>query len=128
MLYALLIYADPEPVLRGRDDDDEMSQHFKLAADLRERNAYVASEALGPALRTVRVRDGRPLLTDGPHAETKEMVGGFYIVDCQDLAEAEAIAARIPPSARGAVEVRAVMHVDGWDYGATAARQRHTFS
>src|SRR3954464_1976292 len=61
---------------------------------------------------TVRVRDGERLLTDGPYAETKEQLGGFYMLECKDLDEALAWAARIPEAKTGAVEVRPVMVYD----------------
>jgi hypothetical protein len=86
----------------------------------------VFSEALGgtAAATTVRVRDGKTLVTDGPFAEAKEVMGGFYILDCKDLDEALEYAARIPDAKSSGVEVRPVMHVPDWDYGATASYAR----
>jgi hypothetical protein len=60
------------------------------------------------------------MITDGPFAEAKEVMGGFYILDCKDLDEALEYAARIPDAASSGVEVRPVMHVPDWDYGPTA--------
>jgi len=60
---------------------------------------------------TVRVRDGKTLTTDGPFAETKEQLGGFYILDCKDLDQAIAYAAKIPDAKRGSIEVRPVMEM-----------------
>jgi hypothetical protein len=70
---------------------------------------------------TVRVRDGERLLTDGPYAETKEQLGGFYMLECKDLDEALAWAARIPEAKTGAVEVRPVMVYDEAPAEATEA-------
>jgi hypothetical protein len=61
----------------------------------------------------VRVRDGKRLVTDGPFAETREQLGGFYIVDAKDLDEALSIAERIPPARFGTIEVRPVMEISG---------------
>ena len=65
-----------------------------------------------PSATTVRVRDGERLLTDGPFAETREALGGFYTVECKDLDEAISWAAKIPGAANGSVEVRPVMDYD----------------
>jgi hypothetical protein len=77
---------------------------------LRERGVLVAAEALEPieTATTVRVRNGKLLVTDGPFAETKEQLAGFYLVDAHDLNEAIQIASKIPPAREGSVEVRPV--------------------
>jgi hypothetical protein len=77
---------------------------------LRESGRSIAAEALQPVntAKTVRVRNGKVLLTDGPFAETKEQLAGFYLVDAKDLDEAIQMAAKIPPARVGSVEVRAV--------------------
>ena len=74
----------------------------------------VAAEALQPmdTATTVRVRNGKVLVTDGPFAETKEQLAGFYLVDAHDLNEAIQIASKIPPAREGSVEVRPVARVD----------------
>lgn len=125
MLYIFLLHwneNDP-PV----SPQEEMGAHFAFANEARARGVYVASEAIGgtAGATTVRVRDGKVVVTDGPFAEAKEVTGGFYILDCKDLDEALAYAARIP-SAKVGVEVRPVMHVPGWDYGATAGHARQS--
>jgi hypothetical protein len=61
------------------------------------------------AASTVRVRDGKPILTDGPFAETREQIGGFFMIDANDLAEATSIASRIPSARTGAIEIRPVV-------------------
>ena len=69
---------------------------------------------LAPSAKTVRMKDGKTVFTDGPFAETKEQFGGYHVIECQDLAEALSIAARIPTlPAGGTVEVRCVAHSEG---------------
>ena len=120
MLYMFLLHwneQDP-PV----SPEEGIGAHFAFSKEARSRGAYVTSEAIGGAAvaTTVRVRDGRAMITDGPFSEAKEVMGGFYILDCKDLDEALEYAARIPDAKWAGVEVRPVMHVPGWDYGATA--------
>jgi hypothetical protein len=80
---------------------------------------FVACERLQPtrAARTLRFRDGKMSVTDGPFAETKEQLAGFYLIDAKDFGEAIALAAKIPPARLGCVEVRPV-----WTYGGRDAR------
>jgi len=121
VLYMFLLYADPNVP----PAPNLMEAHFAVAEEARRRNAYVTSEAIGGTgnATTVRVRDGEALVTDGPFAETKEVLGGFYILDCTDLDEALEYAAEIPDSSHGAVEVRPVMHVPDWDYAIPGERR-----
>jgi hypothetical protein len=116
MRYVLLIYADEADWERASEAEKDgiMRGHGRLEADLRERGRFRGCDALLPArsAATVRVRAGRALVTDGPYAETKEQLGGFYIVEARDLDEAVAIAARIPTTASGAVEVRPIQELD----------------
>ena len=116
MRYLLLIYNDE----RGWDDMSEDEQ----AAQLPRWNAYTESlqsagilrggDALQPmaSATTVRVRDGETQLTDGPFAETREQLGGYYMVECDTLDQAIEAAARIPSVDRGSVEVRPIMEFD----------------
>ncbi|MEZ4515437.1 MAG: YciI family protein [Chloroflexota bacterium] len=112
MQYMLLIYADPATYADVTEEQmqAEMARYFALGPEMRERGVYVAGEGLQgvETATTVRVRDGKTLLTDGPFAETKEHLGGFYIVDAKDLDEAIEFAAKIPDVVRGSVEVRPV--------------------
>ena len=106
MLYMFLLYHDPSaPPAPGL-----MDAHFAVWREAKERGAYLSSEAIGGTenATTVRVRDGKTLITDGPFAETKEWLCGFYIVDCRDMDEAREIAAKIPSSPYGSIEVRPV--------------------
>jgi len=126
MLYMFLLHwneQDP-PVT----PEEGIKAHFAFAKEARSRGAYVCSEAIGgtAVATTVRVRERETMITDGPFAETREVMGGFYILDCKDLDEALEYAAAIPDARFAAVEVRPVMHVPGWDYGATAGYARQS--
>jgi hypothetical protein len=114
MQYALLIYTQE----RTEDaPDDVMTAQFaayeQFTRHLRERGAMLAGEALQPVATatTVRVVDGKTLTTDGPFAETKETLGGFYLVEAADLDEAIGYAAMIPGAAHGSIEVRPIFDV-----------------
>jgi len=84
-------------------------EHAKLEQDLRGRGLYAGGAALMPVegMPAVRVKNGT-IVADGPFAETKEVIGGFYVVDCKDQEEAVAMAARIPVESRGWVDVRPI--------------------
>src|SRR5690242_18655811 len=110
MRYLLLIYeadrATPTP-------DEQMENRQRYAAftkDTRERGLFKAGEALEPTntATTVRIRDGKAVVTDGPFAETKEFLGGFYLLDCRDLDEAIDLAKRIPAAETGSIEIRPI--------------------
>ena len=122
MLYMFLLYADPSTEWPA----DIIERHLAVYREARARGAYVSSEALGSGAgaRTVRVRNRRTLTTDGPFAESKEVVGGYYLLDCRDLDEALAFAAKIPDASYGAVEVRPVLRVPDWPYADQPARER----
>ena len=114
MQYALLIYGQ-EPT--GDVSEDLMAAEFaayeKFTRHLRDRGAMLAGEALEPVATatTVRVVDGKTLTTDGPFAETKEMLGGFYLVEAADLDEAIGYAAMIPGAKHGSIEIRPIFDV-----------------
>jgi hypothetical protein len=111
MQYALLIYGE-EPTEAVPEDAmaAEMDAYSAFTDHIRGRDAYKGGEALLSitTATTVRVRDGQTLTTDGPFAETKEQLGGFYLVEAADIDEAIAYAAMIPGAAHGSVEVRPV--------------------
>lgn len=115
MNYLLLIYEDENEVL-GRNEkarDQIIGEYREFSASIREGGQYVAADALQPTTTatSVRVRDGNTITTDGPFAETKEQLGGFYLVDAKDLDEAISIAARIPSARFGTIEVRPIWHL-----------------
>src|SRR5918995_1566618 len=100
MQFMLLIYDKPH-VWEGFSEEERnayMGEYFAYTEELREAGAYVAADALQPisTATTVRVRDGEQLLTDGPFAETKEKLGGYYIVDVESIDDAVHWAAKIP--------------------------------
>ncbi|MEP6768844.1 MAG: YciI family protein [Acidobacteriota bacterium] len=115
MRYMLLIY-DKEADWAGLSEEERgklFQEYMTFTEDIRKSGHLVSGDALQPVstATTVRVRNGKPLTTDGPFAETREQLGGFYIVEAKDLDEAAGIAARIPGSRMGAVEIRPVMNV-----------------
>ena len=114
MQYALLIYT-PEPTEEVAGDimAAELDGYAKFTKHLVDSGAMKGGEALEPTTTatTVRVQDGRTITTDGPFAETKESLGGFYLVEAADLDEAIAYAAMIPGATRGCIEVRPVFEL-----------------
>jgi hypothetical protein len=114
MKYMLLIYAD-ERVLSPAERDDCYVKSAKLARDLHSKGQYVAASPLHltSTATSVRVRDDKRLVTDGPFAETREQLGGYYIVNAPNLDEAIAIAERIPAARWGTVEVRPILEIAG---------------
>jgi hypothetical protein len=121
MQYALLIYV-AEPIEEASPDQmaAEFAQYDVFTQHVRDRGAMLAGEALQPTstATTVRVVDGRTITTDGPFAETKETLGGFYLVEAADLDEAITYAAMIPGARNGSIEVRPV-----WDYSTIGTDQ-----
>ena len=114
-LYTLLFYSD-EQVTSKRPEEDRkavVAAYGALAEELRERRQYVAGAPLKPVATatTVRVRDGEEVVTDGPFAETKEQLGGFFLIESPSLEEACEWAARVPAAQYGSVEVRPIMPV-----------------
>lgn len=113
MKYLCLIYDDEKNWvnLPQAEMDKVFGEHEAFSQGVRAKGQYVAGEALHPstAATTVRVRNGKTTTADGPFAETKEQLGGFYIVEAADLNDALQIAARIPEAKTGSIEVRPVM-------------------
>lgn len=113
MQYLFLIYSnendDPKP--DSPQGDALFGAYMKFTADVEEKKIMLGSNALQPVstATTVRVRNGKTQTTDGPFAETKEQLGGYYLLDCRDLDEAIAYAARIPSATYGSIEIRPVM-------------------
>ena len=121
MQYLLLIYGD-EKAWDGAGPEavGQMMQEYGEFTDWLEKSgAMVAGEALEPTdqATTVRVRDGQTLTTDGPFAETKEQLGGFYLVEAANLDDAIAAGARIPGAKHGSIEIRPIVVWDGVQQG-----------
>ncbi|MBZ0287933.1 MAG: YciI family protein [Anaerolineae bacterium] len=110
MEYLLLIYSDEreEADLTPEQREAMIAPYIAFAKETRERGMYVTGSEAYPSSqgRTVRVRDGRMIAAEGAFAPGSEQVGGFYILKCEDIDEACAMAAKLPAAARGAVEVR----------------------
>lgn len=111
MRYLFLIYADEST---AEDNPEVMQAWFKYTEDMQSAGVSQGGAALQSVATatTVRVSDGDAVTTDGPFAETKEQLGGYYMVDCKDLDEAIAWAAKMPIHPRGCVEIRPVMEFD----------------
>lgn len=118
MKYMLLIYQN-ELALTETDREACYQESTQLAHDLNAKGQFISANPLQPtALATsVRVREGKPLITDGPFAETREQLGGYYLVDVSDLDEAIAIACKIPMVRKGTVEIRPVIEIKGLPEG-----------
>ncbi|MFN6558662.1 MAG: YciI family protein [Nostoc sp. ChiSLP01] len=114
MKYVLLIYLE-ENALSETEREDCYVKSAQLAQQLNSNGQYLATAPLHPVATatSIRVRDGKPLVTDGPFAETREQLGGFFLIDAQDLDAAIAIAAQIPAAQVGTVEIRPVIEVAG---------------
>jgi hypothetical protein len=115
MRYMLLIY-EPESIWTTMSQEEQgkiFGEYMAFTEDIRNKGQYVSGAPLQPTptATTVRVRNGKPVSTDGPFAETREQLGGYYLVEARDLDEAIAIAARIPASRTGSIEVRPVANV-----------------
>jgi len=115
MKYMLTIHTDPAGYENAsRDDlDAELKGYEALSKELRESGAFVAGEGLQlDTATTVSVKNGERLVTDGPFAETREQLGGFFLLDCKDLDEAISWASKIPGARHGKIEVRPVLNYE----------------
>ena len=114
MKYMLLIYGN-EHALSEAEREECYRESAQLAHEINEAGQFLATAPLHPtAMATsVRVRDGKRLVTDGPFAETREQLGGYFLIDAKDLDEAIAIAERIPGARVGTVEIRPVVEIAG---------------
>jgi hypothetical protein len=121
MKYMLLIYTAEDA---WTDDERQHCYHEStdLTHELNARGQYCGASPLQPVATatSVRIRDGKRLVTDGPFAETREQLGGYFLIEAKDLNEAIMIAARIPGARKGTVEVRPVMALDGLPESARA--------
>jgi hypothetical protein len=113
MKYLCLIYDEESKMaaMSKTEADAFMGEYFTFTDDVKKSGRYIGGEALQPVhtATTVRVRNGKLSTTDGPFAETKEQLGGFYLINARDLNEAIQVAARIPSARLGSIEVRPIM-------------------
>ena len=114
MKYMLLVYLD-EQALSEDEREHCYVESAQLAQELNSSKQYLDASPLHPiaTATSVRVREGKRLVTDGPFAETREQLGGYYLIDAQNLDEAIRIAERIPPARFGTIEIRPVMEIPG---------------
>jgi hypothetical protein len=116
MRYLFLIYTPEQEDVAAAPEEQEavMAAYFAFSRAAREAGVMLGGEALEPTTTatTVRVRGGTTLTADGPFAETKEQLGGYYMLECQNLDEAIAWAAQIPGAARGSVEIRPLVEFE----------------
>ena len=112
MRYMLLIYGD-EQALDETEREQCYRESVQVAHEINLAGHYLAAAPLHPTsmATSVRVREGRRFVTDGPFAETREQLGGYFLIDAGDLDAAIAIAARIPMARRGTVEIRPVIEI-----------------
>jgi hypothetical protein len=126
MKYMLTIFNDEAGMTEATPDQikDTMAAYGAFGQAVEDAGVYVTGEGLQPTATatTVRVRDGERLLTDGPFAETKEQLGGFYLLECENLDEAIEWAAKIPGAQSGSVEVRPVMDYEAMQAGSEASQ------
>ena len=114
MKYMLLVYLD-EQALTETEREDCYVKSAQLAQDLNSSGNFLSAGPLHPVATatSVRVRDGRRLVTDGPFAETREQLGGYYLIEARDLDDAMGIAERIPVARLGTIEIRPVLEIPG---------------
>ena len=130
MKYLLTIYDEESGFAEATPEDIQlvMAAYEKFGRDASEAGVMLGGEGLQPSgtATSVRVRDGETITSDGPFAETREQLGGYYLLDCRDLDDALGWAARIPGAATGTVEVRPVMDYEaiGLDRHEQAAESR----
>ena len=116
MRYLCLIYDDEKQweAFSKKEQEAGMAEYNAFTDAIKKSSHYIAAEALQPTrtATTVRVRNGKLSATDGPYVETKEQLGGFYLIDARDLNDAIQVASRIPSARWGSVEVRPIMEFD----------------
>jgi hypothetical protein len=116
MRYLLLIYTQEQVEVEATPAEQEavMEAYFAFSREIREAGVMLSGEALQPtaAATTVRVREGKTLTADGPFAETKEQLGGYYMLECPDLDEAIEWGAKIPGAKHGSIEIRPLVEFD----------------
>jgi hypothetical protein len=122
MRYLCLIYENEKAweTVPAAESEAIMNEYFQFTDDIRKKGKYIAGEALQPTASstTVRVRNGKVSTTDGPFAETKEQLGGFYLIEATDLNDAIQVASRIPSARFGSIEIRPVV-----DFSAEQAKR-----
>lgn len=115
MKYALLIYAaEKDWAEKSKEEQDRIyTEYWNYSLELKKSGKMLSCEPLDPTATatTIRVRDGKTIPTDGPFADTKEQLGGIYVIDVKDLNEAMTWASKIPDARTGSIEIRPLMNV-----------------
>jgi len=126
MKYMLLIYTD-EQAWTDSEREHCYAESTELTHQLNASGKYLAAAPLQPVstATSVRIRDGKRLVTDGPFAETREQLGGYFLVDAKDLDEAIGIAGRIPGARKGTVEIRPVLEIPNLPTGKPASQPHY---
>lgn len=126
MKYMLLIYTD-EKAWTNEEREHCYAESTELTRELHTRGQFCGASPLHPVATatSVRVREGKQLVTDGPFAETREQLGGYFLIEAKDLNEAISIAVRVPGARKGTVEVRPMLEISGLpeNTAATAGRR-----
>lgn len=128
MKYMLLIYSDERAWSEG-ERAECMAESTEICHELAEKGQFIGASPLHSVTTatSLRIRDGKRVVTDGPFAETTEQLGGYYIIDVPNLDEAIAIAGRLPPAKKGTVEIRPIFELENLPeqspYAGQAARQ-----
>jgi hypothetical protein len=116
MKYLCLVYQDEEKIdaLPQDEYDDIMNEVLAYREELRQNGHYIVSSPLQSvqSATTIRVRHGKMTITDGPFAETREQVGGFYLIEATDLNDAIRVASKMPPARLGSIEIRPLREFD----------------
>lgn len=114
MKYILLMYAEPD-AWPPDEHQSAIAESVRLCDELDAAGQYISAAPLQPATtaRCVKVREGRTVVSDGPFPETKEQLGGYFLIDVDNLDEAIAVAARVPGSRRGTAEIRPLLELPG---------------
>lgn len=121
MRYMLLVYLD-ENAMNETEREQCYRESVQLTQDLHSSGQYLDASPLHPTstATSVQVRDGRRLVTDGPFAETREQLGGYYLIEANNLDQAIGIAGRIPGARTGTIEIRPVVELGGLPEGGSA--------
>jgi hypothetical protein len=114
MKYMLLVYSD-EQAWSDAEREHCYGESAQLSHQLKANGQYLAASPLQPiaTATSVRIREGKRLVTDGPFAETREQLGGYFLIEAKNLDEAISIAGRIPAARKGTIEIRPVMEIAG---------------
>lgn len=113
MKYILLIYSD-EKAWSESERAECMAESATICHELAEKGQYIGASPLHSVTTatSLRIRDGKRIITDGPFAETTEQLGGYYLIDVKNLDEAIAVASKLPPAKKGTVEIRPIFELD----------------